>query len=162
MSQTKRIKKPSSLFADFRNKIILFDLRLEFLQKSIGKQVMKNHVKVENRRIKENYMCITILLHRSSIFPARAWYLFACFLISAGTFDRSVLPTFSKFWSSCSSNFNLEEIPVDSPSTFHGDSLLNRKCPAELHQLQHYKHKSGILASRMLNLPGHIMLHMIE
>lgn len=70
---------------------------------------------------------ITILLHRSSILPARAWYLLTCFRVDDGTLDRSVFPILSKFSSSCSSNFNLEETPVDSPSIFQGASLLRKQ-----------------------------------
>lgn len=69
----------------------------------------------------------TILWHRSSIFPERAWYLFACFLIKDGTFDTSLFPTLSTFTNSCSSNLSLEDTPVDSLSTLQGDSLLNKK-----------------------------------
>lgn len=69
---------------------------------------------------------ITILLHRSSIFPVRDWYLLACFLINDETLDKSPLPTFSKLTNSCSSNLSLEET-VESPSTFQGDSLLRRE-----------------------------------
>lgn len=71
-----------------------------------------------------NLLCITILLHKLSIFPARAWYLLVCFRIFDDTLDRSLFPILSKFSSSCSSNFSLEDTPEASPSNFQGDSLL--------------------------------------
>ena len=66
----------------------------------------------------------TIRLQRSSIFPARVWYLFTCFLIANGILDKSPFTTFSRLINSCSSNLSFPGTPDDSTSTFQGDSLL--------------------------------------
>lgn len=111
--------------------VICYNRKQTFVISNVAKNITKN-------KCKQSYFSITILLQRSSIFPARAWYLLACFLNRDGIFDKSVLPILSKLTNSCSSSFNLEDTPVDSPSTFQGDSLLN-KCFTMLRLIDRYQ-----------------------
>lgn len=78
---------------------------------------------------KNSHLSPTILWQRSSIFPEITRYISACFCISDVTFDRSGFPTTSRFISSSSSCFNLDDTPPDS---FQGASLQHKKSCARI------------------------------